>query len=589
MAAAPVSNGQERADRQAIEAPRAVVGNSGPSGPRMDERNRRGDTFVMWHIAAGRMALHTLFAAFVLVWLVVGCGGNDTQLPEVPSLSKPSTLASEPVPKTLEEALATLQRAGSGEFLAQMRNVDETTPILFHEGLGRWMRNHWGLWDHGPLYRDLERYGLHHPDDMSGVILTSFWRRQHGRPLDIPDQVRRYEEFWQESRRRQAEEAERAKRASAKIRSMMLGLTTPPVNVPTLKLATRKTDGLRTRYAAKFRNGVILTVREYEAQERLQPYFLDPKAGVMSAIRLPELDVIRSAVVIGRTAWFVGDKRGGPVLVSVDRSARAVVPLPRADQTPQLGIDGEHLLAVYSRTIYRRAAARWALVYEGATLPWSGPPPTRVGSGIYFRDEGRGENDKRLWWLDLSAPTKGLISHDKDVGVVGSDGPRWEDSPSHVFAPDGTMWLTVGNHMNGWSLLKRLPSGEYRAAIVHGRLAYGGHLMEDEARRQPLRVSAVAFGEAGELIAAGNSGLYRLVSKELVPLALFQNTHQEIRDSYGVGMWDWDPSELLQLDDQRYLIAGLWGGVYVVDLGADNRSRLSSVDETGRLGKPITF
>jgi len=36
---------------------------------------------------------------------------------------------------------------------------------------------------------------LKYPDDMSDLILTSWWRRMHGQPLRIEEQVKAYQEF----------------------------------------------------------------------------------------------------------------------------------------------------------------------------------------------------------------------------------------------------------------------------------------------------------------------------------------------------------------------------------------------------------
>ena len=46
------------------------------------------------------------------------------------------------------------------------------------------------------LYDQLHAMGLRHPDDMSGLILTSLWRRLHGQPLRREEQVKHYQEFW---------------------------------------------------------------------------------------------------------------------------------------------------------------------------------------------------------------------------------------------------------------------------------------------------------------------------------------------------------------------------------------------------------
>jgi hypothetical protein len=127
--------------------------------------------------------------ATVLMAMFVACD-TASDLPEVIAPLKPSTLDREPDPRTLEEALDTLDRASPGTLLIKMRSSDESIADDLHEGLGRWIRNEWGLFDEAPLYRDLERRGLKSPEDMSGLILHSWWRRMHHQPLDIVGQIR---------------------------------------------------------------------------------------------------------------------------------------------------------------------------------------------------------------------------------------------------------------------------------------------------------------------------------------------------------------------------------------------------------------
>jgi len=77
-----------------------------------------------------------------------------------------------------------------------MRDGSEDDMGKYHMSLGLWMRNNWGLWKEGPLYDDLSARGLFHPDDMSGLILTSFWRQLHNQPLEIEAQIAAYQEYW---------------------------------------------------------------------------------------------------------------------------------------------------------------------------------------------------------------------------------------------------------------------------------------------------------------------------------------------------------------------------------------------------------
>ena len=58
------------------------------------------------------------------------------------------------------------------------------------------MRNDWGLWGGSPLARYFNRLGVFHPDDISGIILTSFWRHLNGRPIKLDEQVKHYQDYW---------------------------------------------------------------------------------------------------------------------------------------------------------------------------------------------------------------------------------------------------------------------------------------------------------------------------------------------------------------------------------------------------------
>lgn len=103
-----------------------------------------------------------------------------------------------PTPTTLEEAFDTIDEITNPEerdFV--MNHTLERWQTITHHGWGRWIRNHWGLWtEEGPLYEWFVELGLHHADDMSGIILDSYWKHKHGVPLDIEGQVQHYLDYW---------------------------------------------------------------------------------------------------------------------------------------------------------------------------------------------------------------------------------------------------------------------------------------------------------------------------------------------------------------------------------------------------------
>ena len=101
-------------------------------------------------------------------------------------------LDGQPVPRTLNEALQTLERGLGAETIARLRMEEEDVAITLVPTLGRWMQDRWGLATGGPLARFFEDLGLDRPDDMAAVILTSFWRKLHFRQIRLEEQIAWY-------------------------------------------------------------------------------------------------------------------------------------------------------------------------------------------------------------------------------------------------------------------------------------------------------------------------------------------------------------------------------------------------------------
>jgi hypothetical protein len=117
-----------------------------------------------------------------------------------------------------------------------------------------------------------------------------------------------------------------------------------------------------------------------------QGFYLDPTDRTIRRIRVAEVDEVYAAVVAGGRAWFAGLTNGKAVLVGVGDRDRITVPLPWEDEIPDLGVDDQSPLAVYSKAIYRLTDGTWTSLYFGDTLlPRSVPPPQRHGNMVLLR------------------------------------------------------------------------------------------------------------------------------------------------------------------------------------------------------------
>jgi len=99
-----------------------------------------------------------------------------------------------PIPATLEEAIERLKKSKGVKEWAKMK--EDSAVGASHHGMGAWIRNEWGLWKGSPLSEHFNTMGIFHPDDMSGIIMTSLHRALNNKPLNIEGQVKYYTDYW---------------------------------------------------------------------------------------------------------------------------------------------------------------------------------------------------------------------------------------------------------------------------------------------------------------------------------------------------------------------------------------------------------
>ena len=101
-----------------------------------------------------------------------------------------------PLPKTMDEAIDFVLARLSDEDKEQLRGTPREGMLELHFGLGMWMQNNWGLWSGSRLAKWFNGHGIKHPDDMSGIILDSFWRHLNQKPIKLDEQVENYQDYW---------------------------------------------------------------------------------------------------------------------------------------------------------------------------------------------------------------------------------------------------------------------------------------------------------------------------------------------------------------------------------------------------------
>lgn len=107
------------------------------------------------------------------------------------------------IPKDIDDAISVLDTLSNGKIKAFANECSSETDFSgrLHFGLGMWLRNNWGLWRGSRLSLFFDEMGVFHPDDMSGIILDSYYRYVKGQNLDIEGQIEHYKDYWKKYKR----------------------------------------------------------------------------------------------------------------------------------------------------------------------------------------------------------------------------------------------------------------------------------------------------------------------------------------------------------------------------------------------------
>lgn len=89
-------------------------------------------------------------------------------------------------PRNLEETFVSLNQLFNDTVKYDFMTLpEEISTSRRHRSLGMWMRNHWGLWGNSELKKYFVDRGIHHPDNMTSVILSSYHQYLNNKPIEF--------------------------------------------------------------------------------------------------------------------------------------------------------------------------------------------------------------------------------------------------------------------------------------------------------------------------------------------------------------------------------------------------------------------
>jgi hypothetical protein len=156
------------------------------------------------------------------------------------------------IPKDLDDAhreLVKMLPATEIEHIRAMTNQDQMIEYHFDVGMG--LRNQWGLWHESRLASYFEKLGVEHPDEMSGVILATFWCKLHGKRYNLREMIgdpKERQEYWRSM--------EDPKEGSPRDGAVIVWLITKPGAKFHVHLGISTSDGSYWRYEYRSGRGI---------------------------------------------------------------------------------------------------------------------------------------------------------------------------------------------------------------------------------------------------------------------------------------------------------------------------------------------
>jgi hypothetical protein len=117
---------------------------------------------------------------------------------EISNRIKLDTIDGTYIPTDLNDAINQINKVLAEESKLKIKKMNEEDFIAeSHFGIGfTLIRNGWALWGKSRLSKYFNEIGINHPDDMSGIILTSYFRKLKKKPIELEKQILDINEYY---------------------------------------------------------------------------------------------------------------------------------------------------------------------------------------------------------------------------------------------------------------------------------------------------------------------------------------------------------------------------------------------------------
>ncbi|WP_153801170.1 hypothetical protein [Foetidibacter luteolus] len=365
-------------------------------------------------------------------------------------------------------------------------------------------------------------------------------------------------------------------------------------SVPVLKLPKRKNDSpLFCDEMIPYKSGYIInSITSSKGGGKYTVttsyYYYDLRGNKLSDLSFTGIDTIESIIPDDSKGLYVSYKKSGSRIISflsagVEKHLETLAPSDIRMQIDtakwlKLGYDNGNLYALTPGAVIFYSSDKWSTIVNYSldefyvnTLKYKRTGsilPTKnlviAGRDIWFLQEVVQDRTCLLLKLDTQS---GYLS-DFFISVDYTDN-YFKQINDFMILADSSL-LVFASRLMGKSLV--LKYRENPEVWIFNNVLKNVLFYQEEAM-----VATTATVNNDTLLMAATNGIFAKYGDIIVPLVKLENTHQDIKDKEdGLIDFEFIPRSMIKVANNQFLIGGMFGGLYIVDL---NKFSIKALDD----------
>ncbi|WP_205514045.1 hypothetical protein [Longitalea arenae] len=368
-----------------------------------------------------------------------------------------------------------------------------------------------------------------------------------------------------------------------KLENFFVPVTISSTYPPVIKLPKRKYDSyLFCNELIPWKDGYIINSLSIApasntVHHSYRFFYFSTRTNKLTTLTTTLADSIESLIVWNDALYLSGRKKGDCVIAKIDASGIELIGKTIKNRNGEvvgknswlkLGVYNNQLLALEKKQVLLYDGGQWqpifgrpfpARFYEekhSKRYPLLPTENIRISnSTLYFLQELTQQRTAYLYSLDLNQDSCASEFFTRN----GFTDNTKREIISYVAGADG-LWVAALCLMQETLLLN--PNGNSVHAMV-----INSHATTQQGEKFNIKPSCISQLAGDTMLVAGSDGLFTLANNHIKPLAYFKNTRQQIKEEGGYLQFEFIPRCAVRTADKRFLVGGLWGGLYLIDTG----------------------